>query len=169
MMLPVPSDDSANYTWSASVSGIVDNGMIVRPEETINAVLTLTASDGVFSSKRKYNVKIMNNDDVAAAITTAMNALNFPEVLASPIVIFPKSPDEEVEIEWSCSPEGVIDADGNVQIPVDNDVNITLKATLSYTNTSVAEQTKDFNVTIKSVLPYVVSDAIYETNNGNET
>ena len=169
MMLPVPLDDSANYTWSASVSGIVDNGMIVRPEETTNVVLTLTASDGVFSSKRKYNVKIMNNDDVAAAITTAMNALNFPEVLASPIVIFPKSPDEEVEIEWSCSPEGVIDADGNVQIPVDNDVNITLKATLSYTNTSVAEQTKDFNVTIKSVLPYVVSDAIYETNNGNET
>ncbi len=176
--LPIPSDSSFSYEWSAEGAQI-ENGVLKMPSSPETIELTLRASKGIYRAERNFSIiPLADSEEITNHLQTLADALTVGrDEIYSSVIRLPLCDEDGITTTWSSSAEDVISVEKAEDVdfaelrvkPVSEDTQVTLTASLTYDGSDAAPGVYSKTVTVKSAGKSIVSDVLYKDADGNET
>ena len=169
--LTTPVAAGYSFAWTSANTNVIAADGTVTPaqDRNENVNMTLNAEYGDYKETRDYNVIVKCVNDMIADVQKVSNAIYIPATIADNEIVLPRTSNNNVSVVWSSNSNSVNVSSGTVTLPVVTDENVTLSASLTFTDYPAITQTKNFNVTLKAVDEYVIQDVIYSKTGGSTT
>jgi len=156
LSLPVTGSSGCTVSWVSSDSAVSSDGRVTRPAYGDTQVtLTATISSHEVSDTTSFNVTlkgVVSDPDAVAAAKADLNigyASGDSAASVTRNVTLPATGTDGCSISWTSDTSATIDTNGVVTQPTDQDVVVTLMATIS---SHAASDTNAFVLTVKGIM-----------------
>ena len=154
--LPVTGSSGCTISWASSDPAVASDGTVIRPAYGDTQVtLTATITSHEVSDQVSFTVTVkglVSDADAVAAAKADLNIVYASGDSAARVtrnVTLPATGTDACSIAWSSDTSATIDNNGVVTQPTNQDVVVTLTATIS---SHAVSDTKQFPLTVKAVV-----------------